>query len=205
MLCTSASPTRARHVFSDDDGDARGDGPQELDCMVDTYYPGQKYWDSDARQTTGACMLDRSRACTRWRAAVPIFLARVVEDHRFNPWRPVTFHTVGPCPKKAVFACLDTDVSFTLISLHLTASQTSIAERRRVRTARTGNVRVTKGKVRIVRCHIKPTVTLSVPYKICQRSANLWYSPLALRNQYLVDTSGHHGHKLTQMSPPKPN
>ena len=43
-----------------------------------TYYPGQKNWDRHARQTTGACMLERSRACARWRVAVPIFLARVV-------------------------------------------------------------------------------------------------------------------------------
>ena len=29
-------------------------------------------------QTTGACMLERSRTCARWHVAVPIFLARVV-------------------------------------------------------------------------------------------------------------------------------
>ena len=43
--------------------------------------------------TTGACMLDRSRACARWRVAVPIFLARVVvlacrlETRRRSPRR----------------------------------------------------------------------------------------------------------------------
>ena len=42
------------------------------------YYPGQKNWDRYARQTIGSCMLKRSRACARWRVAVPIFLARVV-------------------------------------------------------------------------------------------------------------------------------
>ena len=39
--------------------------------------------------TTGACMLDRSRACARWRVAVPIFLARVVF---------ATAHTSQPPP-----------------------------------------------------------------------------------------------------------
>ena len=42
------------------------------------YYPGQKNWDRHPRQTAGACMLERSRTCARWRVAVSIFLARVL-------------------------------------------------------------------------------------------------------------------------------
>ena len=40
------------------------------------YYPGQENWDSHACQITGACMLERSRACTPVCAVVLIFLAR---------------------------------------------------------------------------------------------------------------------------------
>ena len=44
--------------------------------MNRSYYSGQKNWDRHARQTTGACMLERSRACARWRVAVPIFFGQ---------------------------------------------------------------------------------------------------------------------------------
>ena len=59
---------------------------QEAVCYVNVltsnfilfHYPGQKNWDRYARQTAGACMLEKSRTCARWRVAVPIFLVRVV-------------------------------------------------------------------------------------------------------------------------------
>ena len=45
-------------------------------------------------------------------------------DRRFDPQRSATFHTVRPLEetpmtcKKAVFACLDTDVTFTSESIY---------------------------------------------------------------------------------------
>ena len=62
-------------------------------------------------QTTGACMLEKSRTCARWRVPVPVFLARVVVSVTIFVKRGMSYGTVQSIKGKLKSIAQSSDVT----------------------------------------------------------------------------------------------